>query len=76
MDPEIKRLLEETRAFAKDNHEMLRTMRRNQWIAFWARIIFWVAIIILPLYFLQPYVDLLPSGAELQQVLNLYQGQY
>ena len=76
MDPELKRMFEETRALAKDNHRMLRAIRRDQWFSFIAKLLFWAAIILVPLYFLQPYLNLLPSESQLQDVLNLYQGQY
>lgn len=57
MDPEIKRQLEEIHALVKDNHQMLRAMRRDAWLGFFARIIFWVIIIVAPLYFLQQYLQ-------------------
>lgn len=57
MDPELKRLLEETRALAKDNHRMLRAIRRDQWFSFFARIIIWVIVLALPLYIYQQYVE-------------------
>ena len=56
MDPELKRMLEETKALAKDNHRMLRAIRRGQWIGFFTKIAFWVLIILVPLYFYQEHV--------------------
>ena len=66
MDPEIKRLLEETKALAKDNHQMLRAIRRDQWLGFIGRIIVWVIVFALPLYlyqqYLQPFVSKFSSA--------------
>jgi Kef-type K+ transport system membrane component KefB len=76
MDPELKALLTETLALAKENHRMLRTMRRDAWLGFVLKVIFWAVIIIAPLYFLAPYLSSLPSAAQLQDVLKVYQGNY
>ena len=57
MDPELKRLLEETNALAKDNHRMLRAIRRDYWIGLAGKILFWVIILALPLYFYQQYLQ-------------------
>lgn len=61
MDPEIKRQLEEIHALAKDNHQMLRAIRRDQWLGFIGRIIVWAIVLALPLYlyqqYLQPFVE-------------------
>ncbi len=64
MDPEIKKLLEETHALAKDNHQMLRAIRRDQWFGFIGRIIIWVIVLALPLYLYQQYVQ--PLVAKFQ----------
>ncbi len=56
MDPELKRLLEETNALAKDNHRMLRAIRRDQWIGFIAKVVFWIIVLALPLYLYQQYI--------------------
>ena len=61
MDPELKRQLEEIHALAKDNHRMLRAIRRDQWLGFIGRVVVWIIVITLPLYlyqqYLQPLVD-------------------
>jgi uncharacterized membrane protein YedE/YeeE len=75
MDPEVKRLIEETRAFAKENHDMLRAMRRNAWLGLIFQIVFWLVIIFAPVYFLLPYLGAMPSAAELQELLKAYQAQ-
>jgi hypothetical protein len=57
MDPEIKEQLEEIHALAKDNHRMLRAIRRSQWFSFFTSIVFWLALILVPLYLYQQYVQ-------------------
>jgi len=60
MDPESKKLLEETLQLAQENNKMLHSMRRS---LRWSRIMsimYWVLIIGISIgafYFLQPYVD-------------------
>lgn len=60
MDPESKKLLEETYSLVEENNKMLHVMKRSM---FWARvmsIMYWVLIIGISVgafYFLQPYVD-------------------
>jgi hypothetical protein len=56
MNPEIERELEEIHALAKDNHRMLRAIRRGQWFSFFSSIIFWLAVLVLPLYLYQQYL--------------------
>jgi len=68
MDPEVKRQLEEIHALTKDNHRMLRAMRRAQWISFFGRIVIWAVVLILPLYLYQQYLypivtKLAPAGS-------------
>lgn len=57
MDPELKKLIEETHALAKDNHDMLRAIRRDQWIAFFTKIVVWVVILALPIYLYRLYLE-------------------
>lgn len=76
MDPELKSLLVETLALAKDNHRMLRSMRRVQVWSFIGKALFWIVVIIVPLYFLQPYLSSFPTASQLQEILNAYQGKF
>lgn len=66
MDPELKRELEQIRVLAKDNHDMLRKIRRDQWLGFVGRIVVWVIVLALPLYlyqqYIEPFVSTLTSG--------------
>jgi hypothetical protein len=57
MDPEIERTLEEIHALAKDNHRMLRAIRRGQWMSFISTVIVWVAVLALPLYLYRQYLE-------------------
>ena len=57
MYPELKRLLEETHALAKENHRMLRAIRRDQWFGLIGKIIIWIIVLLLPLYLYQQYLQ-------------------
>lgn len=64
MDPEIKRQLEEIHALVKDNHVMLRTIRREHWFGVILKIVFWLVMIGVPLYYYQQYLQ--PLVAKFQ----------
>lgn len=57
MDPEIKREMEEIHALAKDNHQMLRAMRRHQIYGLIVTIVIWAVVLALPLYLYQKYLE-------------------
>ena len=57
MDPELKRLLEETHALAKDNNRILHAIRRERWIGLIFNILVWTSLIVLPLYYYQTYLQ-------------------
>lgn len=57
MDPEIKRQLEEIHALSKDNHRMLRAIRRGQWFSFLSTVIVWIVVLALPLLLYQRYLQ-------------------
>lgn len=62
MTPEERSLLERTYELAKENNEILATMRRRGRISFTLRVCYWVLIIAISLgafYFIQPYVDMI-----------------
>lgn len=68
MEPEEKRLLEETAELTRDNHKILKKLRRAQIIGRTIRILYWVIIIGITFgayYFIQPYID---------QFVNVYSG--
>ena len=57
MDPELKKELEQIHALAKDNHDLLKAIRRDQWLGFIGRIIVWTIVFALPLYLYQQYIQ-------------------
>src|SRR3989344_4257447 len=62
MDPELKHLLEENLAIAKESNELLHKIVRGQrWERIW-RIVYWSAIIGASVglyYWLQPYLNII-----------------
>lgn len=88
MDSDLKKELAEIHALARDNHQMLRAIRRDQWLGFIGRIIIWAVVLALPLYLYQQYIQPLvahfapatttsgtssfPSSAEFQKLINSY----
>jgi len=68
MDPESKKLLEDTFVLAKENNKMLHSVMRYMRISRMMSIIYWVLIIgsaVGAYYFIQPYVD---------QLIGIYGG--
>jgi hypothetical protein len=66
MDPESKKLLEETLELEKENNHMLHKIRNVQkWATFWSlfKVFLIIGITLGSFYFLEPYID---------NVLNLY----
>ena len=57
MDPEVRQELTTIHALVKDNHDMLRAMRRHMWYGVIFRIIFWTGLIIIPIYLAQQYIQ-------------------
>ena len=60
MDPESKKLLEDTLAIAKENNRMLLKIRSVQrWASFmsWVKIIVIVGITLGAFYFIEPYLN-------------------
>ena len=69
MDPESKKLLENTLALTEENNQMLHSMKRSMRLGRIMSILYWVFIIgsaIGAYYLIQPYIDQLKgvySGA-------------
>ena len=64
MDPETKNLLIETNTLVKENHILLKKLRRGQVIAGITRLFYWIVILGLSFgafYFIQPYLNSLLS---------------
>lgn len=53
---ELKKLLEENLAVAKDNNRLLREMRRNAILGLIAKIVIWLVLLGVPLFFLSAYL--------------------
>ena len=61
MDPELKRRLDEIHALARDNNRVLHSIRRDQWIGFIGKVVFWAVILGLPVYLYLSYIQPLIS---------------
>ena len=80
MDPETKKLLVDTFALAKENNEMIHSMRRNQKWASLMRGLYWLTIIAISVgsyYFIQPYVDqvqrfMKESGVTIDKIKSVF----
>ncbi len=70
MDSEIKEQLEEIHALVKDNHRMLRAIRRSQWMSFLTSTVFWIAVILVPLYLYQQYLEPIVAAVSAQSGLS------
>ena len=60
MDPESKKLLEDTLAIAQENNQILHELRRSMRFARFMSILYWVLIIgsaVGAFYFVQPVLD-------------------
>ena len=44
MDPEVKRQFEELHALIKDNHRLLRAVRRHQLLEMFGKLVIWLII--------------------------------
>jgi hypothetical protein len=69
MDPEIREQLEEIHALAKDNHRMLRAIRRSQWFSFFTSVVFWIAVVLVPIYLYQQYIA--PTVARISTITGV-----
>ena len=68
MDPESKKLLEETLTLAQENNKMLHSLQRSMRMARILSVVYWVFILgsaIGAYYLIQPYVD---------QLIGIYGG--
>jgi hypothetical protein len=65
MNPEERKMLEETRALAIENREILRSIQRNLRVSAVLKALYWIIIIgatFGAFYFIKPYVDILNGG--------------
>jgi len=52
----LKKLLEENIALSKDTNRLLREMRRNAILGFFAKLVIWLIVLGVPLFFLSSYL--------------------
>ena len=52
----LQKLLEENLAVAKDNNRLLREMRRNAILGIIAKVVLWLVVLGVPLFFLSSYL--------------------
>jgi hypothetical protein len=60
MDPESKKLLEDTFRLSEDNNKMLHSMRRSMRVGHIMSLLYWIIIIGISVgafYYAQPYID-------------------
>jgi hypothetical protein len=57
MDPESKRLLEDTFVLAKDNHRLLRAIRRHQLLSAYGKLLIWLILLISAALAYQTYLS-------------------
>lgn len=85
MDAEVKKQLEELHALVKDNHRLLRAVRRHQLLETFGKLVFWLIVFAASgyayLYYLAPVVQKFvehpsattfgfPSSADLQKLID------
>ncbi len=56
MDPDLRKELDEIHALVRDNHKMLRSVRRSQFLSTLGSIVIWVLVLALPLFLYQQYL--------------------
>lgn len=55
MDPDLRKELDEIHALVRDNHKMLRSVRRSQTLSTLGSIVIWVLVLALPVFLYQQY---------------------
>ena len=79
-DEEMKELLEENLEVAQENNKLLKRMYRNSIIALVAKVLIWLIILGVPLFFLAPYLKPffsfvttgeMPEGTGTQRVFGV-----
>jgi hypothetical protein len=65
MSPEDKELLRETAELVKENHKILKSMRRSARFASFLRLVYWLIILgsaFSAYYFIKPFIDPVVNG--------------
>lgn len=84
----IEQLLEDTLELAEENNRMLQQIQRTMRWSFWGKLVLWVVVLGLPLFFLGPILKSftqlpgagggaqsvfgLPSAEQLQELIDSY----
>lgn len=77
---EIKELLEQEIEITKENNKLLRQLHRNAMIGLIAKVVIWLIILGVPLFFLGPYLKpffslittgQMPEGSGTESILGL-----
>ncbi len=82
----IENLLSEQLELARDTNKVVRSIRRANRIAFWAKLVLWSLVIVVPFLFIGPILKAFlptangaalnifdfPSSAEIQKVIQTY----
>lgn len=66
MDPETERRLDQIHALTRDTHRMVRAIRRDQWIGFTIKVLFWIIILALPYFLYTRYLAPILSAVSSQ----------
>ena len=78
MNPEERQLLKETAELVKENHKILKSMRRSARFASFLRFIYWAVILggaVASYYFIQPYLNAVINGySEIQKGISDVKG--
>lgn len=82
----LEQLATENLELAEETNQLLRDMRRLSRVAFWAKAVMWLIVIVLPFILLKPIVNALvplvggnpssfglPSSTDIQALIREYQ---
>jgi hypothetical protein len=80
MDQEIKHQLEEIHALTKDNHRLLRTVRRHQLIEMFGKWVFYIVLLLgggyLFVQYLQPMISAgVTPGSPFEKLIDSYRAK-
>jgi len=67
MNPEERQLLKETAELVRENHKILKSMRRSARFASFLRFIYWAVIlggVVASYYYIKPYIDPIINGYQ------------
>lgn len=78
MNPDEKALLIETAELVKENHKILKSMRRSARFASFLRFVYWAIILggaVASYYFIEPYLNAVINGySQIQEGISNVKG--